>query len=565
MYDISIKIRNYKCFQDEAGFDAIKRVNLIIGRNNSGKSSLLDVIDAVTRRDSEFAQATWRDGRTAPQIIYRSKIAESEILQTFSFGLPGDPITIDPMDYGKRYIGKEIVWSSRRESATEMSELIDCEETGFPPSLKDCGNYANTLLRAMPIPLAGKVFRKVLAERNIVPERSEGSNIAIEPNGNGITKAIQCFITMSTLPEELVEKKMLGALNEIFSHDAVFKSIVCQRHENELWEIYLEEEHKGRIALSKSGSGLKTVIAVLCVLFLVPKIEGKPLSDYIFGFEELENNIHPALLRRLSDYIHRSSKDNDFIYFLTTHSSVLIDQFSKQKDAQILHVTQHGAKSECSTARTYFENNGILDDLDMRASDLLQANGIIWVEGPSDRVYLNRWIHLWSGGALKEGTHFQIVFYGGRLLSHLSADSPDDVKNGISILNTNRNAIIIVDSDKRTEDVDINSTKERIKEEFQAMDSLCWITKGREIENYIPSEVADALVGTQGSQPVEPYSSFFNHIDGLKEGEGTTYSKKKVLLSEKLIGLMTKENLCSVLDLDEKMKDVCARIGDWNS
>ena len=44
--DLSIKISNYKCFGDEAcGYDRILPINLIIGRNNSGKSSLLDLID----------------------------------------------------------------------------------------------------------------------------------------------------------------------------------------------------------------------------------------------------------------------------------------------------------------------------------------------------------------------------------------------------------------------------------------------------------------------------------------------------------------------------------------
>ena len=354
-------------------------------------------------------------------------------------------------------------------------------------------------------------------------------------------------------------------MNEIFAHDATFKDIVCQMHDNSSWEIYLEEEHKGRIALSKSGSGLKTVITVLACIYLVPRLEGKPLNNYIFGFEELENNIHPALLRRLNDYIYRSSIENDFIYFLTTHSNVLIDQFSKQEDAQIIHITQSAAVAVCNTAMTYIENNGILDDLDVRASDLLQANGVIWVEGPSDRAYLNRWINLWSEGLLKEGTHYQIIFYGGRLLSHLSAEEPEAVEAGISILNANRNAIIMIDSDKKTQQASINETKRRIKSEFENLGSLCWISKGKEIENYIPSVIVDQFFGVDSSLQVGQYSSFFDHIDNLKQGEGKKYFEKKSLLAEKLIQYMTIENMRSMLDVDEKMSEVCGRIRDWNS
>jgi hypothetical protein len=32
----------------------------------------------------------------------------------------------------------------------------------------------------------------------------------------------------------------------------------------------------------------------------------------------------------------------------------------------------------------HVENRGILDDLDVRASDLLQSNGVVWLEGPSE-------------------------------------------------------------------------------------------------------------------------------------------------------------------------------------
>lgn len=563
MHDISIKIKNYKCFVEETGFNEILRINIIIGRNNSGKSSLLDIIEILTVGNYQFDVATHRNGQQ-PQIIYTAKISENEINRTFSSNHSGGLIGQNYNDYGQQYVGREIKWT---KSSNEISSalLISCDDEGITPSLQNSGEeHAQRLTQNIEIPLEGKSFRRVLAERDIFPEPYDINDRTIKANGNGITNAIQSFINRSDLPSRLVENDILLALNEIFAHDAIFTSIVCQLH-GDKWEIYLEEEHKGRIALSKSGSGLKTVITVLACLFLVPVIEGKALNTYIFGFEELENNIHPALLRRLNDYIYRSSIENDFLVFHTTHSNVLIDQFSKQEDAQILHIRQSESISNCNTAKTYIENNGILDDLDVRASDLLQANGVIWVEGPSDRVYMNRWIALWSDDELKEGTHYQIIFYGGRLLSHLSGDTPEEVDSAISILNTNRNAIIMIDSDKREEQSPINSTKERIAEEFEAMNSICWITEGKEIENYIPSNVVDEFLEIEGSEPVGQYLSFFDHVEDLKEGEGKRYIAKKPLLAEKIIHFMTLENMSPIFDLDEKMVSICTRIRRWNS
>ena len=188
------------------------------------------------------------------------------------------------------------------------------------------------------------------------------------------------------------------------------------------------------------------------------------MSDYVFAFEELENNLHPSLQRRLVRYICESALKNEFAVFLTTHSNAVIDMLGHSSSAQIIHVTHSGGAAKARRVSTYVENRGILDDLDIRASDLLQANGIVWVEGPSDKLYFNRWIGLVTEGALEEGTHYQCVFYGGRLLAHLTGVQPFDTTDhdqAVRIFRVNRNAIVLMDSDKSTPDAEINRTKMR--------------------------------------------------------------------------------------------------------
>ena len=44
----SIHFKGHSCFKkDWAGFDEIKPINVIIGRNNSGKSHLLDLVESL--------------------------------------------------------------------------------------------------------------------------------------------------------------------------------------------------------------------------------------------------------------------------------------------------------------------------------------------------------------------------------------------------------------------------------------------------------------------------------------------------------------------------------------
>jgi len=560
--NFSIKVKNFKCFgEPEQGFDQIKPINIIIGRNNSGKSSLLEIIRAVTEKKdkADFPDKQWYKG-SHPAIVLETPLADDEIKLAFNPITSGGGLSGNHWSYGKQLLGKFIKWQFSLKG-NQFISIRECET--LKPSIDSLPSYFEKLAQVKKTPFNGKIFKHIFAERDITQER-DNSTLKVDGNGQGSTSIIQNFINKASLPSDFVEDTMLRELNLIFRSDADFNRITCQQLENETWEIYLEEKTKGRIPLSESGSGLKTIILVLVFLYLVPHVEKKKLNEYIFAFEELENNLHPALIRRLLDRLYNIYLEQGCLFFLTTHSSIVIDLFSKSKDAQIVHVIHNGETAECRTAKTYIENRDIIDDLDIRASDLLQANGVIWVEGPSDRIYLNRWIELWSANELKEGTHYQCVFYGGRLLAHLDACEPKEIHDGVSILNVNRNAIILIDSDKRGEDAPLNETKKRIISEIEAIKGIAWVTKGREIENYIPAEAISKLCGQESRSQVGQYEAFFEYLDPILNDKGTCYSQNKPLLAEKISPYFTKQNISQVLDLTERLDSICQRIREWN-
>ncbi|MBI5749740.1 MAG: ATP-binding protein [Nitrospinae bacterium] len=551
--DHSVKIKNYKCFgADEQGFEHILPVNIIIGRNNSGKSTLLEIIQYVTTESVNVPIHLWHKNRQSA-IILEDLLTENDLRRVFNENTSGGGIPgRSHWEYGKQWIGKSIKWQLGNNSNNTLLEIKP--SIPFPAE-------ANNLAQKKS-QLNGKIFKRLFAERNILPEPND-DNLYIKESAQGATNVIKNFINKVGLPSELVKKTLLKELNNICNPDTSFTDILC-RESNNIWEVYLEENNKGIISLTHTGSGFKTIILVLCFLYLLPHTEKKELNQYIFAFEDLENNLHPALLRRLLLYLRDKAIKEGCTFFFTTHSNVAIDMFSRDENAQILHVTHDGEKANVRTVKTYIENRGILDDLDIRASDLLQANGVIWVEGPSDRLYLNRWIELCSEGKLSEGTHYQCVFYGGRLLAHLSAQEPDVADNNwLNILKVNRNAIIVIDSDKSDETQPINSTKLRINSEIENISGLCWITKGREIENYISDAVIGKLYSTETISQVGQYQEFSEYINLIKNGEGKAFLKNKVLFAEKGCQNFTKEDIVA-LDLTERIKEICNRIKSWN-
>jgi hypothetical protein len=66
----------------------------------------------------------------------------------------------------------------------------------------------------------------------------------------------------------------------------------------------------------------------------------------------------------------------------------------------------------------------------------------------------------------------------------LAADD-EEISEFIQLRDLNRNVALVMDSDKKSLRSTINETKQRLQREFDAHGGVAWVTKGREIENYI--------------------------------------------------------------------------------
>jgi len=551
-----ITVKNYKCFGESGGeFEQILPINIIIGKNNSGKSSLIDLVRFLVDKNQDFfkiGRFNFNSEITIEHILENSEISSAFPESTSGGGIPARNF----YEYGKQFIGKKYTYNLNQNAKHFVS--LDAKYT--EPATK----MINSLASMMRVPLEGKTFCSISAERDIIPEKSD-KEIVFTPNGVGATNIIQQIINRTNRNSQLIEQKLLNELNTIINPDIKFSRILVQLNESDYWELYFENSNKDSIALSKMGSGIKTILLVLLNLIVRPDIENKSPSSYVFAFEELENNLHPSLQRRLYNYINNYSLKNSTYFFLTTHSNVVIDAFGSSENTQLIHVLNDGEKSTTITISSYSETKNILNDLGIKASDILQSNGVIWVEGPSDRIYINKWINLLRPD-LKEGLHYSIMFYGGRLLSNLSFDFEWFNKNVIPLLKINKNAFVIIDRDGKSITTKINETKKRISNEIGANNS--WITKGREIENYLTDETI-----TKWLLEKHNYKVVFKNDKDIKLEENIInssskiklkYNLNKTLFSNEIIEYIDDKSL-KTLDLDEKLNALITEIDKWNT
>ena len=551
----SFLFRNFKGFSDQPGKPIVfAPISLLVGRNNSGKSAVIDALDIVLSNGKNARSAHSRSG-TQYSIEIGSVLTEQSLRPVFHENTSSAEVPAqNHWEFGSRFIGAKLVrsygpsWHPNWVSGPNLASISEGRKEFF----------AQEIMKAAPTP-AGLLFR-IAAERNVVPEK-EATPEPVKPDGTGLTNLIRAFLYNSDLPMLEVEKSLLDDLNTIYLGDAKFTRILARRHGTGHWELYLQEENGQPIQLSESGSSLKTIFIILATLRLNPIVapESK-LDNNLFCVEEPENNLHPSLLRRLLEFLaHRSVETNSSLV-ITTHSSAAIDWATRRDDANTYHIRRNVNGGSISEASEYLALRDLLQDLDIRASEILQANGVIWVEGPSDRLYVRRWLEIASQHSLQEGVHYSIMFYGGKLLSHLSALPPDEADQAISLLRLNRNLVVLIDSDRRRLKsgkfrADLNVTKRRIIREAKTVNGYVWITEGKEIENYLSrriiSELSDGTVNGIGKFESVP--------DKLNK-----YSGDKVSLAH-LTAEMTDETDLDVLDLRSRVAELVNCVKSWNS
>lgn len=523
-----MRVEHFRAFGDEVHLADLGSLNLIAGPNNVGKSSLLMPLRRLTRLDPRFVPLRGTpDGGAFFGSTHHATFRQGDI--RVGSGRPRITLEIETDDLPSLFAREqranpnlkfptsiELVVSAL-ESEIEMK--IDFSEetrTALETMVKETGSTVERSdIPHWPLRIARKFAEQIVYLPNFrVPGTSpERPDVSLHEERRYDGSSLLADLLAWHLPDRsgAVSGSAANRVNEALTKVLETPVQIWPTASQEIWVKIGGEPPRGLDAL---GAGVAQVITIVVA---VASMSATPL----LLLEEPENCLHPGLQRRLVEYLAGLPGQS----FVTTHSNHLIDA---ARDKSHLHLLT--SDPETGQRRVIPMNSNLLDglrDLGVSASSIASAGAIIWVEGPSDAIYLRHWLARDEvGKELAEGRDYTFAFHGGALLAHVGIEGAKD--EPVRLMAVHPCFYVVADSDRLVEGGDLGHPYlSRLLEDSRIRDRV-WVTTPREIEGYLPDE---ALVhgAVSGDIKTTGYETLSERLRIL--GAEPTMASRKVSLA----------------------------------
>ena len=450
------------------------QVNLLIGPNNSGKSSLLRCFAYVSSRLTSLAQADEQITFGKKDLYQESGLEINPHLRVV-FELRGSDLLANTSITRLKLISPQLATLAQRNSPIQL-------DIGTQPH-PEVPHVSTKMLRAIITSPSTEDFNKkpgtrkaiVSAAAHHVEYLQDWRRLDGPTKGNLPSFVVALRDFKGAGSEELEKHQMFEDIQDFFRNLTGLPDAELQPEVNA--KELIVKWRKRYLPITQFGAGISHL---LMLAYFTAHAQ-----SHVFLIEEPELGLHPGLQKVALRFLHSQANREHLPcqLLMTTHSSAMLDEGLVD---HIYHVRHDGDRTTIQEATGTADAYSILNSMDIRPSDILQANTVIWVEGPSDRLFIKSCLKRLHP-KLVEGRDFQIVCYGGSLGRHLATE--EDERDFINILRLARSVAIVSDSDRSASDMQLSKTATHLQKECLAANGYWWETDGRETENYLSADL----------------------------------------------------------------------------
>lgn len=401
-----LKIEGYRLFKDEFNIKLNEGLNIIVGENGCGKTTIIDALRLIFSEDeygrtgiTEYDFNKSLNGNEISQLITIScdfeNLNDDSDKLAFITWLDGDDtskaklnLSLENIENHKGFFNKRKIWGGDSISGLFEYKVMDKINCIYLPPLRDAENK----LKAYRGSRLSRLFKK------IVPKD--------EQVGHPIVEKVENFnkeLTNDDSPikeiDQTIRVQLKEAIGSVFGQDtkiqyseSTFSKIV-----ESLKLVYfpklLQDTERNAVkhrSLSENSLGYNNLIYIATILAEMLTYDDSNSSLNLLLIEEPEAHLHPQLQIRLLQYLHTKALEKNIQVIVTTHSPTL----AASVDLEAINVITKDVENnvvatplrECGLTE---ENNFFLSRwLDITKSTLLFSRAVMLVEGIAEALII---------------------------------------------------------------------------------------------------------------------------------------------------------------------------------
>ena len=481
----------------------VKNINLFVGTNNSGKSRLLRCLFKMQYfiSDTDLSPLDIYFRLQCNDLINNNKSSfdveiEDELKKYWRTldGIMINPHLIDERErelidvkkaYELKYLVHNLTSSKKKEI---LQECINIIEDIFLLFEKLKFHYLNKLESCIYVPIL----------RSLITHQGFGADTfdkivkdKFKLNGAIFTglNLYHDLDELHTSADIVVLDKFCEWIRDNFYRDKKVRILPDKKSQNVLFQIDTK-----LTPMHDLGDGVQQLILLMFPIF-------RAANNTWFFIEEPETHLHPGLQRIFIETLLNDEylKGKNLKFFFTTHSNHFLD-ISINHDEISIFQFEKVSDEKFNIKSNVKPNKNVLDLLGVNSSSVFLANASIWVEGPTDRRYISKWLKLYCEhyevNYLREDIDFAFFEYGGNLIKHYLFDGKEfeeefdgnQIREKINSFALSNKIYLLADNDN----VNQGSAKQKRRESLEALSGKNFYyqnTQYREIENLLPVKI----------------------------------------------------------------------------
>ena len=403
MYLSDLKIEGYRLFKNTKIIHFDKGLNVLIGENGCGKSTVIDAIRLLLNED-EYA----RNG-VSEEDFYSSidkKIKADNICIKGRFSDLSENKKVEYITWlDKQYNAvlnidisrkqdrrnnyKKIVWGGESSNSIFEWEPLNDIQCVYLPALRDAERKLKASRGSRLARLLINLSRETLEEK-----RKSGELMDIEKDVNEFNEGLSKRTDISRA-NELINESLEKALGSVFAQttkiqfgDVTFEKIV-EALRIVFFPGKLPKEECTFRNLFENSLGYNNLIYLATILAEFEGLKDNYTSPRILLIEELEAHLHPKIQIKVLKYLKEQAEKNDIQVIITTHSTTIASATPLEN---IINFNISRGNIKIVSLKRCVKNESakqfINRWLDVTRSTLLFSKGNIFVEGLAEALLI---------------------------------------------------------------------------------------------------------------------------------------------------------------------------------